>query len=474
MSEEELKLPEDLTLISPDEFRRAAWGQDGTRFLISVMVRLGFWPEDVTMDELDPPEESARMKEIQSEINKIKNEIRKYGNEAKILKQIRKEMWDESKKRRAEKKEKKLQDLIEKRKEWEEKKKDLVIYLGEDVSGGLSEVTSDKEKIEELGLPVISTPQETAEKLDIKLSQLRWLTYHRKCATLCHYTRFHIPKKRGGTRKLSSPKPLLRSTQAWIKENILDKITSEEVAHGFIKKRSILSNALPHIGQDIVVNMDLKDFFPTITFKRVKGMFKSLGYSEAVATVLSLLCTEPPRERVSYKGKIYNVSLGERQLPQGASTSPPITNIICRNLDRRLKGKAESLGFTYTRYADDLSFSGPKSSFKDLGKLIRDVTSIVSFEGFTVHPDKTRVLHKSQKQEVTGLVVNKKIGIGRKEIRKFRAILHNCEKHGLESQNKENHPNFIAYLKGYCSFISMVDKEKGEKFSEQINRICNK
>jgi len=474
MSEEKFNLPDDLSRISPDEFRRAVWSADGNRFLLSVMTRLGFWPEERTFEMLEPPEEMARIRELQDGITNLRKEIKQYGNEAKILKQIRKEMWDESKKRRAEKKAQKLRDKLEKSRIWQEKKKDLVLHLGKGVSGGLSNEETDEKKLAELGLVKISTAKELAEHTGMELARLKWLTYHRNCTTLCHYHRFSVPKRRGGERKLSSPKSHLRQAQTWVKENILDKISSHEVAHGFIKGRSILSNALPHVAQDIVVNMDLKDFFPTVTFKRVKGMFRSFGYSEAVSIVLALICTEPPRERVSFKGKIYNVSLGERQLPQGACTSPPITNIICRRLDKRLEGKARELGFTYTRYADDLSFSGQKNSFKDLGKLLKDVTAIVSFEGFTVHPDKTRVLHKSRRQEVTGLVVNKKANINRKDIRKFRAILHNCEKHGLESQNKENHPNFIAYLRGYCSFISMVDKDKGKEFSEQIDRICKK
>jgi retron-type reverse transcriptase len=220
--------------------------------------------------------------------------------------------------------------------------------------------------------------------------------------------------------------------------------------------------------------MDIKDFFPTITFKRVKGMFLSFGYSEAVSIVLSLLCTEPPSEKVSYKGKIYNVSTGERTLPQGACTSPGITNIICRNMDKKIKNKAESFGFNYTRYADDLTFSCHSNSMRHTGKLLKDITSIVSFEGFQVHPDKTRVFHSSRRQEVTGIVVNKKLSVTRDDIRRFRAILHNCEKHGIESQNKENHPNFIAYLRGYCSYIYMVDSEKGKKFREQLDRISGK
>lgn len=472
MSEEKFNIPDDLTLISPNDLRRAVWSADGTRVMLSLMTRLGFWPKERTLEDLEPPEEQNRLKELQEEISRLRIAVRKYGNEEAVLKEIRKEMWDESKKRRAEKKERKEKEKEEKRKAWEEKKKDLVLYLGEGVSGGLSNETSDREKLESLSLPVITTPIELAQNIGISLSKLRWLTYHRNCTTICHYYQFTIPKKRGGERKLSSPKPILRTAQSWVKEAILDKISPHEVAHGFIKERSILSNAMPHTGNAVVVNMDIKDFFPSVTFKRVKGMFRSFGYSESLSILLALLCTEPPVETVRYKDRVYNVSLGQRCLPQGACTSPAVTNIICTGLDKRLKGKADALGFNYTRYADDMTFSGNSSSFRDLGKLLKDVTDIVSFEGFLIHPDKTRIFHKSRRQEVTGLVVNRKPGINRKDLKKFRAILHNCEKNGIEGQNLENHTNFIAYLRGYCSFISMIDQEKGKNFLEQLDRIC--
>ncbi|MEQ8167870.1 MAG: reverse transcriptase family protein [Candidatus Eremiobacterota bacterium] len=472
MEEEKNKIPEDLNLLSPEDFRKKVWSVEGTKFLLSEMIRLGFWPKERTFEDLQPPDETARRRELEHEINSLRAKIGKYGNEEKILKQIRQQMWDESKKKRAEKKLWKEQEKAEKKRLWEEKKEGLILYLGHGVSGGLSDEISDHEKLQNLGLPEISTPVELAKYMGIEISKVRWLTYHRNCTTMSHYHNFTIPKKRGGTRKISSPKPLLRKAQNWIKANILDKILPEPCVHGFIKGKSIMSNATGHIANDIVINMDLKDFFPTIKFKRVKGMFRSFGYSESLSIVLSLLCTEPPRERVSYKGKIYDVSLGDRELPQGACTSPAITNIICRHMDIRLKGKAESLGFNYTRYADDLTFSG--NILKHTGKLLNDVTSIVSNEGFEVHPDKTRVFHKSRRQEVTGIVVNKKLSVSREEIKKFRAILHNCEKHGIESQNKEKHPNFIAYLRGYCSYISMVDSEKGKKFREQLDRISGR
>ena len=322
MEEEKNKIPQDLNLLSPDEFRKKVWSIDGTKFLLSEMTRLGFWPKERTYEDLQPSDEMARMKELQQEINFLRAKIGKYGNEEKILKQIRQQMWDESKKRRAEKKVQKEQEKAEKKRLWEEKKKGLVLYLGEGVSGGLSDETADNAKLEHLGLPEISGPIELAKYMEIEVSKLRWLTYHRKCTTLSHYHNFTIPKKRGGARKISSPKPLLRKAQNWIKANILDKLHPEECVHGFIKGKSIMSNAIDHVAHDLVINMDLKDFFPTIKFKRVKGMFRSFGYSESVSIVLSLLCTEPPREKVSYKGKNLRCFPGRQGTSAGGMHQP--------------------------------------------------------------------------------------------------------------------------------------------------------
>jgi retron-type reverse transcriptase len=304
--------------------------------------------------------------------------------------------------------------------------------------------------------------------MGISVGKLRWLTYHRDLVTLVHYHRFSIPKRKGGERLISAPKSSLKLAQAWVLENILSKLPAHDAAQGFIKGKSILHNAAPHVGKAVVVNLDLKDFFPSITFKRVKGLFRSFGYSEAVATVLALLCTEPPRQAVTHDGKMYHVAVADRQLPQGACTSPAITNLLCRHLDKRLSGLAAQLGFTYTRYADDMTFSS--DSDKDVGKLINAVKDICAFEGLHVHPEKIRVLRKAQRQEVTGIVVNEKANLSRRDLRRLRAILHNCEKHGIESQ-RNGRPDFLPYLRGLVAYVRMVNPEQGAKFAEQLARI---
>src|SRR5690606_4385414 len=180
----------------------------------------------------------------------------------------------------------------------------------------------------------------------------------------------------------------------WVLANILNKLEPEPDAHGFVRRRSILTNAQPHVGRAVVVNLDLSGFFPTLTFRRVKGLFGKLGYSEHASTVLALLTTEPPRAHAELDGKVWGVALGERVLPQGACTSPALTNAICRRLDRRLRGLAARHGFEYTRYADDLTFSGGHHERSDqgarrkVGLLLKSVRAILLDEGFVEHPDK--------------------------------------------------------------------------------------
>ncbi len=203
-------------------------------------------------------------------------------------------------------------------------------------------------------------------------------------------------------------------------------------AHGFVQGRSILSNAAPHVGRDVVVNFDLKDFYPSLTWKRVRGKFRGLGYSEAVATVLALICTEPDVDEIELDGQRLYAKRGPRRLPQGAPASPALTNLICLRLDRRLCGLAAKLGFTYTRYAGGMTFPASGEAAKKTGALLKFVAEIVTAGGFTVHPDKTRVMRSHRRQEVTGLTVNERIAVPRDTLRRFRALLHRIETTGPE------------------------------------------
>ena len=205
------------------------------------------------------------------------------------------------------------------------------------------------------------------------------------------------------------------------------------MAHGFVRERSIKSNAEPHIGKRVIINMDMKDFFPTITFKRVRGVFVRMGYTPAIGTMLAVLTTEPEITECVLDGQRWYMSSGERFLPQGAPTSPAITNIICYRLDRRLLGLANSLQCSFTRYADDITFGYDDPDLSE-GRVIQGIKKIVEDEDFFIHPEKNKVMHNGRRKEVTGVVVNTKASVRRKDLRRFRALLHQIEKNGIEGK----------------------------------------
>lgn len=252
---------------------------------------------------------------------------------------------------------------------------------------------SDAAKLAELGLPILHQPADLAAALGLTIGKLRWLCFHTEVATRIHYIQFEVPKKSGGLRTLSAPHQTLAAAQRRIFENILGSLQVEHAAHGFVAGRSTLTNAQPHAGQGLLVNVDLESFFPSIGFPRVRHLFRRLGYSGSIATLLALLCTECPRKKVVYDGTTYFVATGKRGLPQGACTSPAISNQISRKLDRRLTGLAMKLGLIYTRYADDLTFSASKSFNDKVGYLLARIRHIAQDEGFVLNAKKTRVKH---------------------------------------------------------------------------------
>jgi hypothetical protein len=263
--------------------------------------------------------------------------------------------------------------------------------------------------------------------------------------------------------------PKLKQAQHWILRNIAEKLLVHGAVHGFLPGRSTLTNAAAHANPRVVVKMDIKDFFPTVTLPRVRGLFRKAGYREQVATLLALLCTESPREVVEHNGQTYYVALGPRALPQGAPTSPALTNTLCLGMDRRLSALAKRLGWRYTRYADDLTLSLPRDH-KDkprLGTLVGTVRRIVEDEGFTIHPNKTRVTRAGARQTITGLVVNGDQGprVPRKFRRALRAAIHNS-RNGKPLHEGES-PTTLA---GSAAYVYMTDPELGAKFLQAIKQ----
>jgi RNA-directed DNA polymerase len=438
-------------------------------FILQEMIRYGFWPAEEAMPQM-PEDEAKRRRELQQELQQLYQERRNLNNEKALKKKFLKERLEESKRKQQETKERREQERLARREAWQQQKEQDLVYLGEEVSQGLNHQNSDVEKLNSLGLPILEDGLQIANAMGMSLGQLRFLAFNRKVSPISHYIRFKIPKKTGGERLISAPLPKLKQAQNWILKNILEKLTIHDSVHGFCVGKSIVTNAEPHVGAKVIINLDLKDFFPSFNYRRVKGLFTSFGYSEAVATVFSLLCTEAELETVELDQKIYYVALGDRFLPQGSPASPAITNLICRRLDRRLETLATRLDFTYTRYADDLTFSTSQDQPR-IAKILRNIESIVNYEGLTINSEKTRILRAGSQQEVTGIVVNDKLGLDRKTLKKFRALLFQIERDGLEGKSWGNSPDLIASIEGYTNFVAMVSPEKAAQFKAQIRKI---
>ncbi|AKT43990.1 DNA polymerase [Chondromyces crocatus] len=383
--------------------------------------------------------------------------------------------FEQMKRERAERKVQKQREAAERRRRRVEdvarRRAEDIIFLGSGVSSRLVDRRSHIEALTERGLPLLSTPADVARALGISVPRLRWLCYHGDAVERPHYVYFEVPKRSGGKRLLSAPHASLAQAQTWILRSILDKLPTENPAHGFVAGRSTVTNAREHLGRDIVVNLDLRDFFPTITFPRARGVFQRVGYSPAVATILALLCTECPRREVDYDGQRYWVAIGDRGLPQGACTSPALSNQVARKLDRRLAGMAAKHGWTYTRYADDLTFSAPPGKRSGIPMLLARVRHIVTEEGFTLHPSKGRIQRAARRQEVTGIVVNDKLSVPRDELRRLRAILHAAKTTGLEAQNREQRPDFEAHIRGKIAYVAMVDPEKAAPLRAALDAL---
>jgi hypothetical protein len=324
----------------------------------------------------------------------------------------------------------------------------------------------------------LETPAALATALGVDPPTLRWMCFHREVEPNSHYHFWTIPKRDGTKRSITAPKKELKAAQRWLLKNVVEKLPVHGAAHGFLRARSIGTNAQLHAGADVVVKIDVKDFFPTVTFRRVKGLFRKGGLPENVATLCALLATEPPRDVVQFRGKTLYVAKGPRACPQGAPTSPAITNAICMRLDRRMSGLAKALGYGYTRYADDLAFSWRKASGDEtsraqapIGTLLRGVATILDGEGFRVHRKKTAVRRAGSSQRITGLVVNKApdappARVPRETIRRLRAAIHNREK-GKPGKEGES----LAQLRGMAAFVYMVDPKKGRAFLDRINAL---
>jgi retron-type reverse transcriptase len=307
----------------------------------------------------------------------------------------------------------------------------------------LFDLLPDEEQLARHALPLWKTEEDLAKALGLSLGELRFFSIHRECERADHYVTFAIPKRSGGERCIMAPKKRLKAVQRSLNQLLCAKLPVSEHAHAFLPRRSVKTNAEPHVGRRALLQLDLESFFPSVTFARVRGFLISLGYGYPVATVLSTLMTACERQPVEIAGEVLHVPVGPRVCVQGAPTSPLICNAICLKLDRRLAGLAKKLGFEYTRYADDLTFSGDDAG--KVARLHRIAREIIEDEGFRLNAKKTRILRRGRRQRVTGVTVNDVLGLSRKERRRLRAMAHRAQQNP-EASVKRRVAGHVAYL----------------------------
>lgn len=334
-------------------------------------------------------------------------------------------------------------------------------------------------------LPAIESAGDLAAWLGLGVAGLEWfadlkgLGYKFRNPKLRHY-RYRVMPKQSGVRIIESPKARLKELQRRILADILDRIPAHPAAHGFVKGRSIVTFAAPHVGKQVLLRLDLQDFFPGFPAARVQAVFRTLGYPDHVADLLAGICTNSvPRdgwgERPAGIDSIEWYELrklyARPHLPQGAPTSPALASITAYRLDCRLSGLAKTAGAVYTRYADDLAFSGGEEFNRGVNRFSLHAAAIALEEGFSVNHRKTRIMRQAQRQHLAGLVVNQKLGVPRPDRELLEAILTNCIRHGPQSQNREKVADFRAHLEGRIGFLEMVSRDKGRRLRALLEAV---
>lgn len=356
---------------------------------------------------------------------------------------------------------------------------DVVEYAAPDVAASLPITAALRPPNEAADLAWLARELRlTPGELDWFADTRRWNRRARDAA-LQHYR--HEWRARPGRvpRLLEIPGIRLRTVQRRALDLILAPIPLHPAAHGFVPGRGARSGAAVHAGSEVVITLDVSAFFAHITPGRIFGVLRQAGYPEATAHALTGLCTHDVPDAVlrsmpdggsTEQRFALAQALRTAHLPQGAPSSPMLANLAVRRLDARLTGWAERAGGRYTRYADDLAFSGPDVLARRADAFVRGVERIVADEGYALNPTKTRVRGAAVRQTVTGVVVNAHPNVARTEYDALKAILHNCRAHGVESQRR-GHPAFREHLAGRISWVSSLNPPRGQKLRDAFGRI---
>lgn len=299
-------------------------------------------------------------------------------------------------------------------------------------------------KLEETGLPPIFELRHLAEMVGIDEGVLVRIVQ----SPAAFYREFEIPKRLGGTRRISVPSPTVLAAQRWILDEILSKLEVHSCCFGFVLGRSIVDNARTHLGTRMLLKLDLKDFFPSISFRQVMKIFLGTGYPVAVAYFLARICCL------------------NKSLPQGAATSPSLSNLVAKRLDMGLAKYAATGGLTYTRYADDLAISGEAIGSTE----IRQIQYIVEKQGFSLNTKKTRLLQGKTQKIITGVSISDgKLALPRRAVREIKLEAYHLKKHGFFAHSKVKgvlDPLLMERLLGRIGFWLQIDPE-----NVQANRL---
>ncbi len=333
------------------------------------------------------------------------------------------------------------------------------------------------------GLPDLAA---VAHWLDLDDGELDWFAdlqgRERSAASPLRHYRWRVLPKRGGVRLVAAPKPRLKEIQRRLLRRVVSPLPLHAAAHGCVPGRSVRTALLPHGGSAVVIRADLESFFASVTAPRVRGLLGLARLSDPVARIITGLCTtvvprhvwrDVPRP-ADVAALDAHLRHGRRlrvpHLPQGAPTSPALANAVAFRLDRRLTGLAARFGGRYTRYVDDLTFSGGGDLRRCADLFLGAVRTVVSEEGFRLAEHKTAVLSGANRQAALGAVLNDRPTLRRSERDRLRAIVHNCVAHGPASQSG-GRPDFRGYLVGRVAAVSALDPPLGEKLRAQVDRI---
>jgi RNA-directed DNA polymerase len=333
-------------------------------------------------------------------------------------------------------------------------------------------------------LPKIDDVAALGRWLAVDFAHLEWfadrkhLGYKTNQPKMEHYNYRVLAKPNGSIRLIEAPKKTLKELQRRILWEILDRVPAHPAVHGFVAGRSIKSFVVPHVCKRVVLRMDLKDFFPGIRAARVAALFRTFGYPEPVADSLAGICTNAVPRRLWNGTELDAAALYELHslyrrphLPQGAPTSPALANLSAYRMDCRLNAIAKKVGAVYSRYADDLGFSGDAQFERSADRFSVRVAAIAMEEGFAVNHRKTRLMRRGVRQHLAGLTANQHLNISREEFDRLKATLTNCVRHGPTSQNREGHSAFREHLAGRIGFVASVNPQKGTRLREIFDRV---